>query len=141
VRLAVFESAAKHKQPSLVFTWACSHPDSQPLLGRLLKTIEPYDVEVMCVHTQCSQPELERRMVSPERQAANKAFTIEALHRQQRAKNHVEIPEVGILVLDTTALPPDEEAQHIIDHHQLTTAANLFWHHVPAHPIKVSSVY
>jgi hypothetical protein len=62
-------------------------------------------------------------MVSPERQAANKAFTIEALHRQQRARNHVEIPEVGSLVLDTTALPPDEEAQHIIDHHQLTTAA------------------
>lgn len=46
VRLLVFESAAKHKLPGLVFTWAYSHPDLQPLLDRLLSTLAPYDVEV-----------------------------------------------------------------------------------------------
>ena len=119
VRLAVFEAAAKHKKPGVVFTWAYSHPDFQPLLDRLLATLATYDVEVMFVHTTCSQAELERRVTSPERKEAEKAYTVEALHRQQAAKNHVEIPGTNSLVLDTTELSPMDAAQRILDHFDL----------------------
>ncbi|MEM7363475.1 MAG: hypothetical protein AAF525_05590 [Pseudomonadota bacterium] len=114
VRLAVFESAARSDVSGVVFTWAYSHPDFQPLLDDLLATVAPYDTEVHFVFVHCSQAELERRVANEDRVKADKAHTIEALHRQQRGKNHVEIPNSQSLVIDSTEMPPGEAADIII---------------------------
>ena len=115
VRLAVFESAAKNNLPGVVFTWAYSHPDFQPLLDAIVATVAPYEVEVIFVFVKCSQSELERRVINEDRKSAGKAHTVEALHRQQSAKNHVEIPNTNSLVVDSTNLPPEEAARMIIN--------------------------
>lgn len=109
-----FESAAKESLPGVVFTWAYSHPDMNPLLQMLLKTIEPYDVTVHYVHVHCSQAELERRVVAEERKLADKACTVEALHRIQGFKNHQVIPDSNSLIIDSTHLPPTEAARKIV---------------------------
>ena len=50
VRLLVLEAAAKNNSPGLVFTWAYSHPDFQPLLDRIIATMKPYQVDVHYVY-------------------------------------------------------------------------------------------
>ena len=115
VRLAVFKSAAKNGVPGVVFTWAYSHPDFQPLLDVLLATVAPYEVDVRFVFIKCSQAELERRVTNEDRKRADKAYTIEALHRAQAAKNHVEIPNTNSVVIDNTDLPPEQAASIIIN--------------------------
>jgi chloramphenicol 3-O-phosphotransferase len=114
VRLLVFESAAKNELPGIIFTWAYSHPDFQPQLDRLLRSLERYNVEVHYVHVRCSQEMLERRVVSPGRSETGKISTIESLHKQQAVKNHAEIPNTDSLLLDNTNMPPDEAANMII---------------------------
>ena len=70
----------------------------QPLLDRLLATIEPFGVDVNYVFVKCSQAELESRVTHPDRARAGKAHTLEQLYRQQAAKNHIEIPGTHSLV-------------------------------------------
>ncbi len=113
VRLAVFEAAALNDL-IVVFTWAYSHPDFRPQLDAILATVAPYDVEVLFVHVTCAQDELERRVTADDRREAGKAHTVEALHRQQRAKNHAVIPNTNSFVIDSTALPPREAAEMIV---------------------------
>jgi chloramphenicol 3-O-phosphotransferase len=119
VRLLVFESAAKNSLPGIIFTWAYSHPDFQPLLNRLLVSIKPYNVDVHYVYVSCSQEMLEQRVVSQDRLKIGKISTIEGLHKQQIAKNHVEIPNTASLILDNTDMPPDEAADMIISEFKL----------------------
>jgi chloramphenicol 3-O-phosphotransferase len=119
VRLLVFESAAVNNLPGIIFTWAYSHPDFQPLLDRLLETMKPYNVEVHYVFVSCSQEMLEKRVVSPERLEAGKISSIENLHKQQKAKNHVEIPNTDSLSLDSTTISPTESADRIIREFEL----------------------
>ncbi len=115
VRLAVFESAAKNNQPGLIFTWAYSHPDFQPLLNRLLETVAPYDVDAHYVHIKCSQAELETRVTNQSRVNLGKVHTLEALHRQQSVKNHVEIPNTNSLVINNTDITPSDAANIILE--------------------------
>ncbi len=121
VRLAVFKSAARENLPGIVFTWAYSHPDMYPLLDQLLKAIQTYEVEVHYVHISCSQDALEQRVVSEDRKAADKACTIEALHRIQRVKNHQPIPDSNSFLVDSTDLPATDAARMIIDKFGLPT--------------------
>ena len=116
VRLAVFKSAAKNKLPGVIFTWAYSHPDFQPLLDALLDTVEPYNVEVLYTFISCSQSELERRVVNEDRKKVGKIHEVNTLHRQQIAKNHVEIPNTNSLLVDSTNMSAKESARMIIHH-------------------------
>lgn len=113
VRLLVFESAAKHKLPGLVFTWDYSHSDLKPLLDRLLSTLAPYDVEVHHAHVHCSQTSLEDRVQQSDRKAADKIHTVEALHRQQALKHHAIITGTDSLDIDNTNLSPDAAVETI----------------------------
>ena len=119
VRLAVLESAAKNNLPGVIFTWAYSHPEFQPLLDNLLATVSPYGVEVLYVYVKCSQNELERRVTNDDRKEAGKAHTVEILHKQQRAKNHVVIPNTDSFIVDSTDLPPHEVARMIVSEFRL----------------------
>ena len=114
VRLLVFESAAKNVVPGIVFTWAYSHPDFQPLLDRLLATVAPYNTQVHYVFVQCSQADLEQRVTNDDRARAGKAHTIEQLHQQQQIKNHVEIPGMDSLHIDSSKLTAEEAAHRVI---------------------------
>lgn len=114
VRLLVFESAAKNNVRGIIFTWAYSHPDFQPLLNRLLESMKPYNVDVQYVFVSCSQEMLEQRVTSSGRSEAGKINTIEKLREQQKIKNHAEIPNTASLLLDNTDMPPDEAADMII---------------------------
>ena len=122
VRLAVFEAAVKNDMPGLIFTWAYSHPDFQPFLDSIFEAIAPYDVEVNFVFVKCSQAELERRVTNEDRRKAQKTHTIEVLHKQQEAKNQVEIPNTNSLIIDSTDLPPEHAARMIIDEYRLDQA-------------------
>ena len=115
VRLAVFEAAGKNQLPGVVFTWAYCHPDFRPQLDLILEKIKPYWLEVSFVYVKCSQAELERRVIQPDPKEAGKAHTIDTLHRQQRAKNHVEIPDSNSYVIDSTTLQVQDSAKIIVD--------------------------
>ena len=121
VRLLVFETAAKHKTDGIIFTWAYSHPDFQPLLDRLYRKLEPYNVDYHFVHLSCSQHALEKRVVNEDRKNADKVHTIEGLYKQQSAKNHVVIPGTNSMEIDNTELQPGEVADMIIEKLSLAT--------------------
>lgn len=115
VRLMVMKSAAVHDVPGLIFTWAYSHPDFQPLLDRVDETLAPFDAEILMVHLKTSQDELERRVVSEERRQAGKICTVAHLRQQQTRKNHVEIPGRTALVVDNTSMTPERAASVIAE--------------------------
>lgn len=112
-RLLVFESAAKNATPGLIFTWAYTHPECHPQFEAIKATIEPYGAELCLVHVHCSQAQLEKRVLSPHRVAMGKINTIEHLHRQQKRKNCIPIPDTGSLILDNTDISPEEAAGSI----------------------------
>jgi chloramphenicol 3-O-phosphotransferase len=124
IRLLVFETAAQKNVPGLIFTWAYSHPDFQPLLDRLLRTLKPYEVETQFVYLKCSQVALESRVQSVDRIIAGKIHTIDQLHKQQQRKHHAEIPGTDSLVIDNTNLSPPEAATLIAEKLTLRESSN-----------------
>ncbi len=81
--------------------------------------LRDYDVNYRYVFLSCEQDELERRVVAEDRRLGGKAHTVDVLHKQQAAKNHVVIPGTDSLEIDNTAVPADEVADRIIQHYQL----------------------
>ena len=122
VRLLVFEHAARANLPGLIFTWAYSHPDFLPYLNRLRAAVAPYQTEICYVFVSCSVKALRNRVTQPDRQAAGKINSVEALDRQLSRKNHQIIPNTATLAIDNTYLSPEAVVQQIIDHYQFQAA-------------------
>lgn len=114
VRLLVFESAARNDIPGLIFTWAYTHPECYGQLEAILQTVAPYNADVHMVHVHCSQAALEARVTSADRTLIGKIDSVEQLHRQQQRKHCVAVPDSGSLVLDNTAMSPDQVATRIM---------------------------
>ena len=68
----------------------------------------------------CHQEELERRLVDPSRRKFGKLGDVEILRRSIRDGKYTT-PESfkQNLVIDTTALEPEETALQIVDHYRL----------------------
>lgn len=119
VRLLVIEAAAKNDIAGLIFTWAYTHPECFSQLQAILGTVAPYNSEVHFVHVHCAQAELESRVQSRDRTLLGKIDSVAGLHRQQKRKNCIEIPNSNSLVLDNTHLPPEAAARMIIEEFDL----------------------
>jgi predicted kinase len=116
VRILALEHAAKAQIPGVIFTWAYSHPHFKPYLNRLRKLCDQYNVEIAYVFVSCSIEELKKRVLQSDRQAVGKINTVAALERQLRHKNHQVIPDTDSLVIDNTALSPQDVTQLIREH-------------------------
>ncbi|KAA3655119.1 MAG: hypothetical protein DWQ04_33675 [Chloroflexi bacterium] len=116
VRILALEHAARGNIPGVIFTWAYSHPDFQPYLNRLRELCAKHNIEISYVHVSCSINELKKRVLQSDRKAVGKINTVEALERQLEHKNHQVIPDTDSLIIDNTALSPQDAAKHILEH-------------------------
>ena len=64
-------------------------------------------------------------MVSDHRARAGKAHTIEALHKQQKIKNHQVIPGTDSLEIDNTDVSPEIVADIIIKQFDLLSSQEI----------------
>ncbi|MFT4711734.1 MAG: hypothetical protein ACJAVI_003880 [Candidatus Azotimanducaceae bacterium] len=121
VRLLVMEAAAKSDIAGLIFTWAYTHPECFAQLQAILETVAPYNSVVHFVHVHCSQYELEMRQQSWNRTLAGKIDSVAGLHKQQKRKNCIEIPNSNSLVLKNSRFPPEAAGRLIIEEFGLNT--------------------
>lgn len=118
-RYLMFDEISKRQTAGMVFTWAYSHPDFQPQLDRIKDIVSRNNGTIYYVYLYCSDEELCRRVVAPDRTEKGKIDTIKQLERQRKRKNHAEIPGVGSLVIDNSDLSPKDTARIITRHFSL----------------------
>ncbi len=119
-RSLMFDEISKSRIPGVVFTWAYSHPEFQPQLAKIRDIIGKNNGTIHFVYLQCTEEELYKRVVSPDRTEKGKIDTTEKLERQRARKNHAEIPGTNSFVIDNTDLSPTDAARNIASHFALT---------------------
>ena len=85
-------------------------------MNRLRELCDTYNIETSYVYVSCSIEELKKRVRQPDRNAVGKITTVEALERQLMRKNHHVIPDTDSLVIDNTALAPQDATRLIVEH-------------------------
>lgn len=114
--LGVFEAAAK-TNISLAFTFAPEATVRPEFIANTVNAVEKYGGEVCFVALQCPIDEIERRLDAPSRHEWLKLKSI-AVFRQLRAQGADRFPGIPAgLVLDTSAITPQEAARHICRHY------------------------
>jgi chloramphenicol 3-O-phosphotransferase len=115
----MFEEAALADR-SLVFTFAPEASVPENFVDEAVAAITLAGGKVHFVGLTCEAAEQERRIENPDRKQYNKLASLQTLRAINAAdKGFGRIPPAD-LTLDTTATPPDETAQRIIDHFALT---------------------
>lgn len=118
--LSVFRQTVKAELPGLIFTFVFESTVRDYFLSDVLDVIAPGGGSVLFVELKCHQEELERRLVDPSRRKFGKLSDVEILRRSIREGKYTT-PEnfKQNLVIDTTALEPEETARRIVDHYRL----------------------
>lgn len=104
----------------LISTNVYAPPASDRLITRRFEAVESYGGRVCLVQLTCAKEVLETRAPDPQRKAAGKISTVEALHRALSEHDlFTPIPGREGMQLDTGLLSAAESAERIITQYQL----------------------
>jgi adenylate kinase len=112
--LEMFREAVEADLKGLIFTFAYDSTVSDSFIRNAQSVVESCGGQVLFVELTCSGEELERRLTDPSRQDFGKLTSLALFHELSDggAFKDPEIPS-ACLVLDITALRPDEAAKLI----------------------------
>ena len=121
IRQNMLEEAAR-SGVSLVYTSVYSHPRNLDLVEKRFAAVEREGGRVCPVQLICDAASRESRLISQERVELNKLTALEVLNElMQREDLLSPIPGWESLVIDNTALSPDEVASRIVEHFRIIT--------------------
>ena len=114
LRLLLLEEAARAHLPGIILTYCYDKPAGDSFIQPLLSLAETYSICLDFVYLHCSEEEQYKRVESPSRQGTTKLHTKEALQKALSTFNYAQILYVESLVIDNTALSPENVASMII---------------------------
>lgn len=118
--LEVFSEAVEADLPGMIFTFAYDPTVRNSFVGNAQSIVESSGGEVLFVELTCSREELERRLTNHSRQEFGKLTSL-ALFRELIDAGAFKNPGIpsNRVVLDITALSPNEAARLIVKELQL----------------------
>ncbi|MDF1545455.1 MAG: hypothetical protein P1R58_10165 [bacterium] len=116
LRLLSLQKAVANGVPGIISTFCYALKEDDDYVRRIIGTVEEGGGEVHFVLLNCSRPELEERVCSPDRAATTKIKSAEtlrsALNRNELGK---EIPFVDNLVIKNDEIEPIMAARIVIE--------------------------
>jgi AAA domain len=124
--LSVFEEAAAIPLPALIFTFNPENSVQQSFIENMMRIISSFDGKVLFIEVTCDPAELERRIDTPQRRNHKKLVSLE-LFRQLKSEGIFDSPKLPEphLTIDSTSVPPLENAQKIVERFSLPVLGQL----------------
>ncbi len=121
IRLDVFEAVCEAELDGLIFTYMyLGRPASWFFISDIREVLEPSGGELCLVGLTCTDEQLERRVVEPDRKQFGKIDSVEKLRSLIPSTGlSFEIPYGEVYVIDNTELSPEVVVDKIITHYQL----------------------
>jgi len=120
LRLFTLQRAIDSGLSGVIYTHAYSHPRSFDSVRLLLAAAAERGVKSHCVHLQCSEAELERRVLNESRLrvSGRKIYNVDLLRRRMAEENYTTpIPGIDVLLLSSELGAPEVVARDIAMHY------------------------
>ena len=120
-RLEIFESAAKAGIPGVIFTYVYAKNLDDDSVYKMKDRVEKAGGKVVFVLLICAKPELLKRVESESRKKFTKLQDAKELEEVlEKYDLESPVPNTNSLIIDNTNLNPEDVANQIINHFNLT---------------------
>jgi tRNA uridine 5-carbamoylmethylation protein Kti12 len=114
------EAAIKAHIKGMTFTFCYGNPYDNPFVERVIEIVEKHNREIYFVQLHCNKAELEKRVLSSDREAFGKVKNVEALREIMNKWDLLSaIPHKSSLSIDNSYLSAEEVAKIIKEHYKL----------------------
>ena len=127
-RLEIIEEAAKEHISGLIFTFCYAPGIDDPFVEGVVRAVERHAGRVCFVHLYCGRETLEARVTAETRRTHGKLVDVSSLREfLDRYDMFSAVAVRESLSIDNSDLTPQEVAQRIIAHYELTTSSPVIF--------------